>query len=141
MLEADILNKLMEDPTVVAILNSQNGTVNVYNGAIPKSAPTPFIPAIVLQGVGTKYFYGADGINRFHQKTLQFDSYANDYTTALKVSNTVRELLQEFSGPLTNTIVTGSLIRRDMDMPFEPGEGGYLFRHLLAIEFQYTENN
>jgi hypothetical protein len=141
MLKNDILQKLMEDPTIVAVLNSQNGTVNVYMGAIPKIAPSPFIPAIVVQGGGTKYFYGADGINRFQMETVQFDSYAIDYTTSLKVSNTVRDLMKEFAGPLNSTIVSGSLIRRDIDMPFEPGPGGYVYRHMLAIDFQYTENN
>lgn len=141
MLKADILNKLIQDPTVIGILDSQNGTVNVYMGAVPKNAPTPFIPAIVVQGGGTKYFYGADGINRFQMETLQFDSYAPNYTAALQISNTVRDLLKEFSGPLASTIVTGSMVRRDMDMPYEAGPGGYVYRHLLSIEFQYTENN
>lgn len=133
-LESDLYQLLSKNASVLAALNNSN---NVWMGMIPKGQPVS--PAIVVQAVYTDNQYTADGINTTKMRRVQFDSYAKKYTDALTISNTVRDVLKNLTGQLGTTDVLSALVRRDMDMPDEPGDSGYVFRRLLEVEFWYAE--
>jgi hypothetical protein len=135
-LEVDLYSLLSQNADVLSALGGNN---HVWLGAIPKGQPDS--PALVIQTVLTDNEYGADGVTRVMKKRVQFDSYASTYTAATTLSNTIRDLLKNITGNLGNTFVQAALLRRDMDMPEEPGSAGYVFRRLLEVDFWHLELN
>ena len=133
-IEVDLYSLLSTNANVLSALGGNN---YIWLGAIPKGQPDT--PALVLQTVLTDNYYGADGVNTLMTKRVQFDSYAARYSDAVTISNTVRDLLKNITGSLGNTNIQAALLRRDMDMPEEPGNTGYVFRRLIEIEFWHTE--
>jgi hypothetical protein len=133
-IETDLYSLLSTNADVLSALGGNNC---VWLGAIPKGQPDS--PAIVLQTILTDNYYGADGVNTLMMKRVQVDSYATRYTDAITVSKVVRDLLKNLTGPLSSTNIQAAFLRRDMDMPEEPGSSGYVFRRLLEIEFWHTE--
>jgi hypothetical protein len=105
---------------------------------MPKGAT---LPAIVFTvAVTADLGYSAQGASGLRKKTLQFDSYATKYNDAVKVSDSIRSILQSYSGVLPDgTSVNGCIVTRDMDMAYEPGTTGYAYRRLLEIDVMYTE--
>jgi hypothetical protein len=134
-LEQDIYSLLSQNADVLAALGGKN---TVWKNMIPKGKETE-LPAIVMQTVYTSNPYTADGAFSTRNKRIQFDSYASDATTATELSDTVKNVLQNLIGSLGNTVVQASFITTEMDMPDEPGAGGYIFRRLIRVDFHYYD--
>lgn len=132
-LEIDLYSFLSRDSDLLSL----TGGNCIWLGAIPKGQPDS--QAIVLQTVITDNIYGADGVNTLMMKRVQIDSYAARYSDAVATSNTIRDLLKNISGVLGKVNIQAALLRKDMDMPEEPGSTGYVFRRLLQIDFWHTE--
>jgi hypothetical protein len=134
-IEQDLYAFVSTDADVLTALGGKN---TLWKSAIPKGKETQ-LPAIVMQTVYTSNPYTADGALNSRTKRIQFDSYSSDPTTTAEVSDTIKNLLQNLSGSLGNTVVQASFVTTEMDMPDEPGAGGYVFRRLLRIEFHYYD--
>jgi hypothetical protein len=134
-LEQDIYSFLSQNADVLTALGGKN---TLWKSAIPKGKETQ-LPAIVMQTVYTSNPYTADGALNARTKRIQFDSYSSDPTTTAEVSDTIKNLLQNLSGSLGNTVVQASFIPTEMDMQYEPGAGGYIFRRLIRAEFHYYD--
>jgi hypothetical protein len=84
--------------------------------------------------------YHAQGASGLRKKRFQIDSYAFKYMDSVKTSDSVRTLLESFSGIFPDgSSINGCIVVRDMDFPYEPGSGGYVHRRLLEIDVIYTE--
>jgi hypothetical protein len=135
-LEQDLYAFLSNNADVLSRLGGKN---TLWKSMIPKGKEAA-LPAIVMQTVYTDNPYTADGALNARKKRIQFDSYASDdATTAADVSDTLKRLLQNLTGSLGNTVVQASFVTTEMDMPYEPGAGGYLYRRLLRIDFMYYD--
>lgn len=131
--EVGIYQKLINDPGVTSYVGGR-----VFGSRAPKDATLPMIVWTVVLTDDMGYnFQGASGLRR---KRFQFDSYAKKYIDTVKTSDSIRALLQSFSGTLPDgSAVNGCQVVRDMDFPYEPGTSGYIQRHLLEIDVFYTE--
>jgi len=137
-LEQDLYSFLSQNVDLLTALGGRN---TLWKSMIPKGKETE-LPAIVMQTVYTENPYTADGALNARKKRIQFDSYASDDpTTAADLSDTLKKLLRNLIGCLGNTVVQASLITTEMDMPDEPGAGGYVFRRLLRVDFLYYDLN
>lgn len=135
-LEQDVYSFLSNNADVLSALGGRN---TLWKSMIPKGKETQ-LPAIVMQTVYTSNPYTADGALNSRIKRIQFDSYASDdATTAALVSDTIKNILQNLTGSLGNTVVQACLITTEMDMPDEPGAGGYIFRRLIRADFHYYD--
>jgi hypothetical protein len=132
-LESGLYQLLIADPGVSSWVGGR-----VFGGKMPRGAT---MPAIVWSvAVGKDMGYSTQGASGLIKKSVQFDSYANKYSDVVKTSDSIRALLQNYSGVLPdNTSVNGVIITRDMDVSWEPGAGGYVFRRLLEMDVMYTE--
>jgi hypothetical protein len=134
MLHEGLYQKLVGDSGVNAIVNGR-----VYFQLQPKGTS---VPSVVIQQATSEDVYHTKGASGFRFVGVQFDSYGANYTQAVQTSNAVRVLLQSFKGVLPDgTSVDGSVVRRDVDLPYEqgPGERGFVYRRMLTIEFQVAE--
>jgi hypothetical protein len=133
-LESDLYNLLSTDASISAVLNARPF---VYSGAIPKGQPDS--GAIVINVTRTDRLTGSDGPNRFTVKEARFDSYHTLYTQSVAMSNAVLALMLGLTGPLATTVISGVIPTRDLDFGREGGQNGYVFRRLLALEVQHTD--
>jgi hypothetical protein len=135
VIETDLYQLLSENQTVLDALGDRN---NVFLGMIPKDQPDT--PAIVVRTPGASYLKSTpDGTLNMVGKKVQIDSYHAQYTKSITISNVVRDLLKDFIGPLSTTTVRSVVITQDMDMPYEQGPGGYVFRRMLEFHVWYVD--
>ncbi len=135
-LEQDIYSLLSQNADVLTALGGRN---TIWKSMIPKGKETE-LPAIVMQTVYVDNPYTADGAFSTRKKRIQFDSYtSDDATTATEVSDTLKNVLQNLIGSLGSTVVQASFVTTEMDMPDEPGAGGYIFRRLIRVDFHYYD--
>lgn len=141
MIEAGLKQYLAADPTVSTIVGNK-----IYAVLMKKGVP---FPAVVYTVVATVPVFSLDGDNRMESKRFQFDSYAEDYLTSRNLSRAIRSLLvpkSDLSGTAQNisytlpdgTFVGGAIVHEDHDLPFEVGEGGYIFRALLDVQLFFN---
>lgn len=122
---------------IAAAPNSPAGT-GIYFSLAPKLAQRPYIVIHLVNGPpAAKTLSGSSSLIKGR---FQFDSYADDPTIARQVSQAIRTLLQDYSGPLPDqTMITFTAVHADMDDAFEQGGAGYLYRSMLDLEGFYTE--
>lgn len=139
MLETDLYALLS---TYQPLLTAISGN-HVWLGMVPKGQDSDI--DVVIQVPGSKYFKGYDVTNQLTRKLVQIDTYAAQYAGsggsngALDVSNIIRDLLKDMSGALLTTTVQGVILEDDMDMPYEPGEGGEVRRRMLRFVVWYAD--
>lgn len=133
VVESGLSNLLQNDPTVNGFIAGR-----VYFSLAPKQAPRPYV---VLHKVTAAPIVTFDaGTVDLEPARFQFDSYADDYLTAKKLSAAIKTLLQDFTGQLyTGTLVQAAVANQELDSPFEEGGVGYLFRRILDITLFYKE--
>jgi hypothetical protein len=142
-----ILNGLFEilttTPGVASILapspNSPAGT-GVYFSLAAKGTLRPYLVITVVSSApADKTFEGSTALVAAR---FQFDSYADDQLTARALIKAVRELLEDFAGPLPEgTMLTMINVNDDLDGPYEQGGKGYLYRCILDMSGFYQEAN
>lgn len=131
-IESGLYQLLLQDSTVNAIVK---GSIH-FNRMLKEAS----LPAIVLQGIAGGPIVTLDSTLSLNERRFQFDSYASDYLSTRKLSKRIRQLLQDFSGPLYDgTIVQGVVVNLDIDMPWELGGTGYVYRALLDFSIFYQE--
>jgi len=134
MLEAGVFQLLSTNAALQALIADR-----VFFVKMP--AKETLLPAVVFQIITTRTVYSATGPSGFRFVHVQFDSYAEAYSDAVAISRLLRTALAAFVGPLPDgTLIHGSIVMNEMDMPYEPGTSGYVFRRLLEIEFQQIDN-
>src|SRR5579862_5218470 len=122
---------------IAAAPNSSAGTA-IYFSLAAKQSARPYIVIHLVNGTPAEK--SLDGSSALIRGRFQFDSYADDPTVARQVSQAIRDLLKDFSGPLPDeTMITFTAVHADMDDAFEQGGMGYLYRSMLDIEGFYTE--
>ena len=145
MIENGIFEALAADAGIGAILPSPAAN-NIYPLLMDKDYA---LPAIVFQGISSTSINSLDGENVTQSKRFQFDCYAKDYFTARKLSRAVKAVfipVSDGSGQVTfpyqlpdGSQIQSAMVHMDIDSPFEEGEGGYVRRALLDVEFYYVE--
>ena len=127
------------DPTVSGMTSGR-----IYGGGmLPKDVQ---LPVVVYQIAASVPIYSLAGDNPTQSKRFQFDGYAKDYGTLRQLMTAVRSLLLPRSdtgqsvsyGLPDGTFVQGVILHEDHDMGFEVGQGGYVLRALLDLQFTYT---
>ena len=143
MIEEDGLYQfLSSDATVNAMVAGR-----IYGVMLP--ALDYKLPAIVHLMVASEAIESLDGDSPTETRRFQFDCYGRTRKESRVLSHAVRSLLVPKSdGSGTTTTVTYDLpdgthiqaarLHIDQDLPFETGEGGFLFRALLDIELTYN---
>ncbi|HEY3972320.1 MAG TPA: DUF3168 domain-containing protein [Candidatus Sulfotelmatobacter sp.] len=132
---------LSTTPSVASLIapapNSAPGT-GIYFSLAVKQAARPYVVLhLITSSPAEKSLDGSSSLTRGR---FQFDSYADDATTARQLSQAIRAFLQDFSGALPDeTVVTFTHVHSDQDDAFEQGGIGYLYRSMLDIEGFYTE--
>lgn len=134
MLEIDLYTLLSTDASIAAA-TSTGAAPGVWLGAIPKGKPDSNAIVIQTQITRTK---GYDGTNALLSAKVQVDVYHPKYSACKKLANAVIALLQDLSGALTTTNVQGVIPDKDLDMNFEPGDSGFVFRRMLDFQFIFT---
>jgi len=132
-IESGIYQELIADPGVTSWIAGR-----IFGGRLPKGCTLPAVVWTVA--VGQDMGYSTQGASGLIKKSFQFDSYANKYMDAVKTSDSIRSLLQSYSGILPDgSSVNGVIITRDMDIAWEPGAGGYVYRRLLEMDVMFSE--
>lgn len=134
MLEIDLYTLLSTDASIAAA-TSTGRSPGVWLGAIPKGQPDS--DAIVVQ-THVDRIKTASGTLALLSAKVQVDVYHPKYSACKKLANAVIALLQDLSGALTTTNVQGVIPDKDLDMNFEPGDSGYVFRRMLEFQFIFT---
>lgn len=143
MIQNGLFEILATTPSVNKLVapspNAASGT-GVYFSLAAKGALRPFIVmTIVASAPADKTL---DGSTQLIRCRLQFDAYADDQLTARAVIKAVRELLQDFNGPLPDgTILTMIDVNDDWDGPYEVGGKGYIYRSILDLNGFYQESS
>lgn len=144
MIENGLYRALAEDAGVSGLL--ADPVNNVYFVRLGKDV-TP--PAVVIQGVSSTSINTLLGENETQSKRFQFDCYAQNYMLSRSLARAVKAIFIPASDgtgfpqfPYTlpdGTQIQSAEVMHDIDWPFEEGEGGYVYRALLDIEFYYAE--
>lgn len=130
-IEAGLFDLLKNDSGVSALVGG-----NIFFALLGKG---------VTQGIVISRITGApdstlDGTCDLVMARFQFDSYSPAYLTAVGISKAVRKALQDFSGSMLGGTVAQTIeVNLEMDMPFEVGGTGYLFRRLLDLTIAFKE--
>lgn len=126
-----------------ALLNATSAvttliSTRVFGGSLPIGCA---YPAVVMQVATTRNVNSVQGTNKLRFKRMQFDSYANTYETALQISNAILVAVTGAQGTTLSdgTALQGCIVEQDRDMPYEQGDGGFIFRRMLEITVQHTE--
>lgn len=134
MILSGLFGLLTTDPTVAPLLGAQT---SVFFSVLPKGA---LLPAVVIHVVHNPGIGTLDGTTDQADGRFQFDSYANDQPTARKLSKTIKKLLQDYHGALSDgSIIQGTEVNLDQDGNFEAGGTGYIFRAILDVSLFNTE--
>src|ERR1017187_5743761 len=134
MMEKGLFMFLAADPGVSAIVGSR-----IYFILQPKGTS---VPSIVLSITLANGFYTLKGATGLRGALIQVDSYATDYYSARATSKAVRLLLENYQGNMPDndaTAVSGCVIKKDWDMPFEAGQKGFINRALLECQLFYYD--
>jgi uncharacterized protein DUF3168 len=136
MILPGLYKKLIADPGVSAILATPADSLFI-NVAVKQSA-RPYLVMNLVDGRPAEATQ--DGSSELIDGEFQFDAYADDPTTARKLSRAVRDSLKNYSGALPEgTVIQFVEVTMDHDEPYELGGGGYIFRSLLRLKAFYTE--
>jgi hypothetical protein len=144
MIDSGLYVMLTTAPSLVALLvanqNVPPATERVFFSLAKKQAARPYIVLHILNAPPAET--SLDGSSQLIGGEFQFDSYADDQLTARKVSRAVRDVLKDYSGPLSDgTIIQFTQIVMDFDDPYEEGGVGYMFRSVLRMKGFYTEGS
>jgi hypothetical protein len=134
MLEDDIFALLSTDASIQSAMGGQN---NVYVGYVPKGSQIS--PSLVIQIPATTRLKGSDGTNALTMKRVQVDCRHVMAGVARKMGEAVIALLKDLSGSLPTTNVQGVIPGKEMDMPIEPGDSGYVARRLTDFDFWFYD--
>lgn len=137
MIESGIYQALRDDGAVGNLVGNK-----IFPVMLPKDT---ILPAIVYLFVSRGSVNSLAGADPLEFGRIQFDCYARDYTSTKVLSKAVRDLLVPMDGGPTGfpyslpdgSEVQSALVHLDVDSPFEIGEGGFIFRALLDIEFGF----
>jgi len=132
MITDSIKTVLKNNPGVSALVADR-----LYPAVAKKSAVSPFI---VYHLVNDERYYEVRGTNGSRSATIQIDCYGDTSDKARTVANAVLALLENFQGPLADrSIVQGTFVERDMDMPFVAtgDQKGVTYRVLVQVRFEY----
>lgn len=143
MIEQGLYQQLTADPGVAALVGKR-----VFGSLMPKDTA---LPAIVFSVVSSGTVESLKGRNRAEIARVQFDAYAPNYLDARRLSDRVRDALVPAADDVADdffpydlpdgTEIQSAKVHSDVDNPFEIGEGGYVCRSLLDLEFFYIPAN
>ena len=134
MLETGLYKKLRDDAGVSTWVSGR-----IFYSRMPKDATLPAIVFNVVSTTDMGYtFQGASGLRT---KRIQFDSYAKAYLDTISISDSIRTILESYSGTLEDgTVVQGCIVISEMDFPYEPGSGGYIQRRMMEVDVIYVDS-
>ncbi len=131
-IESGLYSLLVNSASVNSLVNG-----SVWFGLMQEQAT---LPSIVISAIAGGPIVTLESTLATADRRFQFDCYANDYLTGRKVAKAVRQLLQDFSGTLYDgTLVKACVVNLDMDMPYETGGTGLVYRAVLDLSIFYDE--
>jgi Na+-transporting NADH:ubiquinone oxidoreductase subunit NqrA len=126
--------------TTPAVKKLLGAPTNVFFSLAQKQALAPYVVLHVVNAPSAENTL--DGSSALTEGEIQFDCYANDQPTARTLAQTVRNLVQDFTGALPDgTVMQFSDVTMNADDPYELGGGGYVFRAILRVRALYTETS
>jgi hypothetical protein len=135
--EKGLFQLIQSDTNVQSIVTTANGA-GLYWVLMPKGAA---VPCIVLSRVATDDPTAMAGPVGLRGALFQADCYSATYYGSRALADTVRNLLEPFTGALPDgTNVGGVLSTKDWDMPFEEGGKGFVYRAMLEFRVWYYES-
>lgn len=109
MIEFGILNRLVADPTIAALIGA-----NVTAVLLPEDTT---YPAVTYQRASTVRDYDTSGAVSLSTIRLQVDSWSEDYVQVKQLDAAVRACLDGFSGTLPNgTYVDNTTVDSSYDL-------------------------
>lgn len=133
------LYELLTTTTPLSSLLAAPANNSVFFSLAQKQATRPYVVLHVVNAVPAEKTQ--DGSSALIDGELQFDSYADSQLMARRLSQTIRDLLVDFTGPLPDgTILQFAEVIADFDDPYELGGGGYVFRSVLRLKALYTDS-
>lgn len=134
MIESGIVALISDDAGIVALIGTR-----VYAVLVPETVTYPCLSYQVVSSVSN---YTIDR-KEFGQKRIQFDCWANRYSDAEAVKQALRNVLDMYSGTLTDgTRVLGTF--REVEIDFFEANSGVsgnpgIYRRLCEYSFQFVE--
>lgn len=137
MIESELMEKLKADTNVAALIGGR-----IWGGRAPKTITDSSYPFVVWNVISTMDNYWSSGATNYRVKRIQLDAYSfKKYSICVQVADAVRKALEGFQGALSGgTKVHYCAVSSDLDIPFEPGASGDIYRRLLEFEIAYTES-
>lgn len=132
-LEIGLFSLLNNTPAVIALIGTR-----VFGGSLPIGC---LYPGVVMQVAATDTVSTAQGSSKLRFKRMQFDAYSNTYEVSVQVSDAIRTAITGAQNTtLTGgTVLQGCIVEQDRDMPYEQGDGGFIFRRMLEVTVQHLE--
>lgn len=118
-----------------AISSLLSGPTAVYESVLPRGYK---LPAIAAHRYGGAHDQDMAGPIDAVEDNFQVDIYADTSAAKESIRKACKDLLNGFVGVLTDgTVVMGTYLERDMDMPFLPNASpdNIAFRTVLAFRF------
>lgn len=134
MIEAGIVSLLNADSTVSGLIGPRLFPVLVPEGSMPINAGDP--PCLSYQVISNTPTYTL-ALNEFDQKRIQFDAWAVTYASCKSVKQAVRNVLDGYTGTLSDgTRVLSAL--RGMEIDFWESDSR-VYRVLFEYIFRFVE--
>lgn len=140
MIESGFYQALAGDPTITGIVGS-----NVFLGWRKAMS----VPSVVISATSKGSIDSFDGRNQLEIGRFQFDAFANDYFTTLRLAEAIKNKFVPLSTQVNNypyllpdgSGIASATVHNELDMPEEVGSGGgYLYRRMVDIEFAFVSS-
>jgi hypothetical protein len=137
MLSEGLFNLIISTPEIASIVGNSGSPpqYSVHMGSLRKGY---WLPAIRMSAVTSTPLTCSDGTASLNYQRWQFDAIANSYLDAQRLKDSLKALLNDYTGVLgEGTVIYSSILRMELDNPLEESVGGYAFRSVLDYEFGY----
>jgi hypothetical protein len=124
---AGLIQMLQDDATVSSFVGDR-----VYRAVLPRGF---VFPALVVHKYANVQDYQLSGPVDVAEDHVQIDVYGNTPAELDDAADAVRALLINYSGTLPDdTVVQGTFLDRDMDLPYRPDmdKKGFTYRSVLG---------
>jgi hypothetical protein len=111
---------------------------SLYDSLASKQVPRPYAVLHIVDAPPAAH--SLDGPSSLIDGEFQFDSYGDSQQSARQFSQAIRDALKNFSGALNDgTTIQFFEVSMDVDLPYELGGNGYLYRSMVRLRAFYTE--
>jgi hypothetical protein len=137
MVEKGLFQLIQSNANIANLVTTTNGA-GVYWVLMPKGAA---VPCIVLSRTATQDTNTMQGPTPLRGALLQLDCYGGTYYASRALATAARQVLESFTGTLPDgTVMSGAVITKDWDLPYQEGALGFVYRAMLEFRVWYVES-